>query len=39
MPWTSQTITVDADVMEILQQLPEEAIVEYLQSLGYEVNK
>jgi|694.fasta_scaffold11211_21 hypothetical protein len=39
MPWTSQPITVDADVMEILQQLPEEAIVEYLQSLGYEVNK
>jgi hypothetical protein len=39
MPWTSQPITVDTDVMEILQQLPEEAIVEYLQSLGYEVNK
>jgi hypothetical protein len=39
MPWTSQTITLDVDVIEILKKLPEEAIVEYLQSLGYEVNK
>jgi len=39
MPWTSQTITLDVDVIEILKKLPEEAIVEYLESLGYQVNK
>jgi hypothetical protein len=39
MPWTSQTVTFDVDVIEILKQLPEEAMVEYLESLGYQVNK
>ena len=39
MSWTPQPITVDADIMDVLQQLPLEAIVEYLESLGYQVNK
>lgn len=39
MPWSPQTISIDVDVMDTLASLPEEAIVEYLQSLGYEVTK
>lgn len=39
MSWTPQPITVDADIMDVLQQLPLEAIVEYLESLGYQVSK
>ena len=39
MPWTPQTLSVDVDIMNVLQQLPVEAIVEYLQLLGYEVQK
>lgn len=39
MPWSPQTLTIDVEVMDVLSKLPEEAIVEYLQSLGYEVKK
>lgn len=37
MPWTPQTITVDVDIITILEQLPLEAVIEYLESLGYKV--
>lgn len=39
MPWSPQTITLDVEILELLKQLPEEAVVEYLESLGYEVKK
>lgn len=39
MPWTSQTISMEVDIDDVLAQLPEEAIVEYLKSMGYEVKK
>lgn len=39
MPWTPQAITLEVDINEVLSQLPKEAIVEYLESLGYEVKK
>jgi len=39
MPWTPQTISVEVDIDDVLSQLPKEAIVEYLESLGYEVKK
>lgn len=38
MPWTQQTITVDVEIFDVLQQLPLEAIIEYLESLGYQVS-
>lgn len=39
MPWTTQTLTVDVEIMDVLERLPIEAIIEYLQTLGYEVTK
>lgn len=39
MPWTTQPITVDIDPIDVLEQIPEEAIIEYMQSLGYQVTK
>jgi len=39
MPWTTHEVTINADILELLEQLPEEAIIEYLVSLGYEVSK
>ena len=39
MPWSPQTLTIDVEVMDVLSKLPEEAIVEYLQSRGYKVTK
>lgn len=39
MPWTTQQISIEADILDVLRQLPEEAIIEYLESLDYEVKK
>lgn len=39
MPWTNQQLNVEVDILDVLKQLPEEAIVEYLESIGYEVKK
>jgi hypothetical protein len=39
MPWTTHEVRIKADILELLEQLPEEAIIEYLVSLGYEVSK
>lgn len=39
MPWTPQTITVDVDINTMLEQLPLEAVIEYLESLGYQITK
>lgn len=37
MAWTPQTISVDVDINTVLEQLPLEAVIEYLESLGYKV--
>lgn len=37
MPWTDQTLNVTVDVLEILEQIPTEAIIDYLRTLGYNI--
>lgn len=39
MPWSPQTVSVDVNIMKVLEQLPTEAVIEYLESLGYKIEK
>lgn len=39
MPWTPQAISLEIEIMDVLRQLPVEAVIEYLKSLGYNVQK
>jgi hypothetical protein len=39
MPWTPQVISLEIEIMDVLRQLPVEAVIEYLKSLGYNVQK
>lgn len=37
--WTPQQIELEIDIFHVLSQLSEEAIVDYLESIGYNVEK